>query len=139
MRNGLAVFVLAIDRLDAVIETYGRELTDEILASCAARLAQLTETAVICEQLQNDRFVVVIADLLEQRDIERTFSNFLYVVGRAIASDGRSLHLTVRGGVSVFPVDGVTPHLLLQRPASALEEPPRRRRRGDGETPGPGK
>src|SRR3546814_2395884 len=69
MRNGLAVFVLAIDRLDAVIETYGRELTDEILASCAARLAQLTETAVICEQLQNDRFVVVIADLLEQRDI----------------------------------------------------------------------
>src|SRR3546814_19998853 len=89
MRNGLAVFVLAIDRLDAVIETYGRELTDEILASCAARLAQLTETAVICEQLQNDRFVVVIADLLEQRDIERTFSNFLYVVGRAIASDGR--------------------------------------------------
>src|SRR3546814_6276926 len=55
--------------------------------------------SVICEQLQNDRFVVVIADLLEQRDIERTFSNFLYVVGRAIASDGRSLHLTVSGGV----------------------------------------
>src|SRR3546814_3042593 len=32
MRNGLAVFVLAIDRLDAVIETYGRseEHTSEL-------------------------------------------------------------------------------------------------------------
>src|SRR3546814_17474637 len=49
---------------------------------------------------------------------------------RSIASDGRSLHLTVSGGVSVFPVDGVTADLLLQRAESALEETRRRSRSG---------
>lgn len=130
-RNGLAVFVIAVDRLDAIIEAYGRERADEILAACVSRLAQLSETAVICEQLQNDHFVLVLPDLLERRDIERTFSRFLYAVGRDIAIDGRSLHLTVSGGVSVFPIDGVTADLLLQRAENSLDET-RRRSRGGG-------
>src|SRR3546814_6751750 len=45
MRNGIAVFVLAIDRLAAVIEIYGRVLIAEILASFAGRPSQLTAQA----------------------------------------------------------------------------------------------
>src|SRR3546814_7900678 len=101
-----------------------------MLASVAARLSQLDESSVICERLHEGHFGVVIAARLEQGDSELTVSNFLYVVGRAIASDGRSLHLTVSGGVSVFPVDGVTADLLLQRAESALEETRRRSRSG---------
>lgn len=130
MRNGLAVFVLAIDRLDAIIETYGRQRTDEMLSSCAKEFAQVVESIVICEQLQNDYFVLVVADLLEQRDIERSFSSWLHTVKRNVTIDDAVLHLTISGGVSVFPLDGVTADVLLQRAESALEDGRRRSRSG---------
>lgn len=129
LRNGLSVFVLALDRFDAVVETYGRTRTERVLQAAAERLGRLDEAVVVCEHLQNERFALAISDLLEQRDIEQAFARMLDLLDQDFSVDGRSLRLTASAGVAVFPIDGINAELLLQRAENALEDV-RRRSRG---------
>ncbi|NGY06698.1 putative bifunctional diguanylate cyclase/phosphodiesterase [Solimonas terrae] len=120
LRRGLTVLVLAIDRFDALIEAFGRRRTAKVLEACVRRLARLNDATLLCRQSQSDRLVLVVADLIEQRDIEQAFGRILEIVGRDIAVDGHAVRLLVSAGASVFPLDGVNADLLLQHAESAL-------------------
>ncbi|WP_028078976.1 putative bifunctional diguanylate cyclase/phosphodiesterase [Solimonas soli] len=127
MRTGLVVLLLGIDSLTSMIEAYGRQRVDAILDACADRLREALDDIVVASRSERDRFVVVIADVMEERVIEQAFARLLHALA-GVTVDGRPYHLTASAGAAVFPLDGSRGEVLLQRAEGALEEAQRRGR-----------
>lgn len=129
MRNGLAVFMLSIDRLMSMIETYGRARIERILEVCERNLKELSDDVVVAARTDGDHFVVAISDLMEERAAAEAFAQIQRAFDE-VQIDDRIFHLSVSAGVAVFPLDGTTAEVLFQRAGGALEETLRRGRGG---------
>lgn len=129
MRNGLAVFMLAIDRLSSMIETYGRPRVERILEVCEEKLRDLNNEVVMASRTEGDHFVVAISDLMEERAVEQAYASIQHALDEVLVKD-KTFHLSASAGVSVFPLDGTTADVLIQRAEGALEETLRRGRGG---------
>jgi len=128
-----AVLLIGLDRFRLVVDSLGHGVGDQLLRAVGARLTEL----LACEREQvhgctlyhfgGDLFCVLLpAFALEQNPVLLA-ERLLEGLHQPFYVGGRELNLGASIGISVFPLDGQEPSLLLRNAEAALE---RARRQG---------
>lgn len=131
VRTGLTILVLGIDRLSSMFETYGRRHVDQLLIACEDVFRRsLADTAIVAH-VSGDRFVIAVPDLMEEQEVSLIFSRLQSALRTDIRIEGKTFVLSASAGAAVFPLDGSTSELLLQRAENALEDAARFGKRGN--------
>jgi diguanylate cyclase (GGDEF)-like protein len=115
----LAVVLVDVERFRRINETLGRAAGDELLHLVARRLKMAEASAA---RISVDVFAVE----LHKRSVTELARAFEELAARCFAEPfnvaGEELRLTCRGGISLFPSDGITAEVLLRHAETALRQ-----------------
>ncbi len=119
-RDTFSLIIFDIDDFKTVNDTYGHQVGDEILRDIAEILLQSSRKTDIVARYGGEEFVIILpktgmdaAFLLADR-IREHINEHMFVVGDI------KLRITVSGGISTYPKDGITAKELLYASDMAL-------------------
>jgi diguanylate cyclase (GGDEF)-like protein len=116
----LAVVLLDLERFRRINETLGRAAGDEVLQLVARRLQKVDASAA---RISVDVFAV---ELRAGRSVTELVRAFEDLSARCFADPfdlaGEELRVSCRGGIAVFPSDGLTAETLLRHAEAALRQ-----------------
>jgi diguanylate cyclase (GGDEF)-like protein len=116
----LAVVLLDLERFRRINETLGRAAGDEVLQRVARRLQKVDASAA---RISVDVFAV---ELRAGRSVTELIRAFEDLSARCFADPfdlaGEELRVSCRGGIAVFPSDGLTAETLLRHAEAALRQ-----------------
>jgi diguanylate cyclase (GGDEF)-like protein len=116
----LAVVLLDLERFRRINETLGRVAGDELLQLVARRLQKVDASAA---RISVDVFAI---ELRAGRSVTELVRAFEDLSARCFADPfdlaGEEVRITCRGGIAVFPSDGLTADTLLRHAEAALRQ-----------------
>lgn len=121
-RNGrqAALLLLDIDLFKHVNDSLGRAVGDKLLARVAERLTKcIRGTDIVCQQ-GGDEFVILLAGLEDTYDPAVAAQRVIDAFSAPHLIDGHVLHVTFSIGISVYPDDGDSVEVLIQRADMAM-------------------
>ncbi len=116
----LAVLFLDLDHFKVVNDTYGHRVGDCILKEVSVRLAQLMRAEDLIGRLGGDEFVAILPKIGNADDAAVVAAKALDSLREPYHVDGLELRLSPSIGISLFPKDGDTLDLLIQRADAAM-------------------
>lgn len=125
-QDRLGVVVLDIERFSVVNDTLGRHAGDELLRQFAERLTACAQCAGQgvdhVARISADSFAVFVTQVREEGDMARVLEHdLLGGVHQPFLVAGQELRLSVKAGVSLFPVDGDDAEALFRHAETALK------------------
>jgi diguanylate cyclase (GGDEF)-like protein len=116
----LAVVLIDLERFRRINETLGRAAGDELLHLVARRLQQADASAA---RISVDVFAVELHGSRSAIELARAFEDLAgRCFGEPFAISGEELRVACRGGIAVFPNDGLTAETLLRHGEAALRQ-----------------
>jgi diguanylate cyclase (GGDEF)-like protein len=120
----LAVMFVDLDKFKSINDTYGHQTGDAVLQTVAMRLKHTTRNDDTISRFGGDEFLCVLTELHEQSEIAMIAAKILKAiqapcclrVGDVIVSP--CLEASI--GISVFPKDGVSAAVLINRADEAM-------------------
>ncbi|WP_165837608.1 putative bifunctional diguanylate cyclase/phosphodiesterase [Zavarzinia aquatilis] len=116
----LVVMILDIDHFKVVNDSLGQAAGDKVLQQIADRLRSLRGPSDRAAHIGGDEFALLAGPLRDDDDIIRLARRALGVLGLPIHRTGLSAKVTVSIGIALYPGDGESGEILLQRAESAL-------------------
>ncbi|AIT25550.1 GGDEF domain-containing protein [Bordetella holmesii] len=118
-KRPLALLMLDLDGFKAVNDQHGHAAGDSVLKQAARRMTETVRGSDVVARLGGDEFVVLLpgADALAA---ERVASLLIAVLSYPFAGVSASIGVSV--GIALFPQDGATLDVLLDRADRALYE-----------------
>ena len=116
----LALVILGLDGFQAVNDSLGHLVGDDVLRSVAARLISGVPPGDTVARLAGDEFAVLLENVADSGEAGRTARTLLESVSRPMASRGSEVVLTGSAGISLFPEDGGDFDALLRNANIAL-------------------
>lgn len=121
-RNQLAVWVafIDLDRFKLINDRFGHRTGDQVLAGISQRLRQVLRVNDVLGRYGGDEFIVVLRGGTDAEMSSDTMDRIMQAVAEPLTVEGHQLRVNCSVGVAVFPQDGVTPQLLLERADAAM-------------------
>ncbi len=116
-----ALMMLDIDRFKEVNTTLGYNGADELLKEVGNRLVRLTGQRADCARLSGNEFAVLVRYDGSGEDLQQRMQTLFTSLYRPYVCDGRSVEITISGGISLYPDDGVEGSSLAQCAQFALQ------------------
>ncbi len=116
----VAVLALDIDRLKTINEALGYAAGDEVLRVFAQRLSRRLRSRDTLARAGGDEFVALLDGVVSPGDAERRARELADALQEDIGTGPLALRVTACIGVAVWPYDGDSVELLLQRADIAL-------------------
>ena len=114
------VMFIDLDRFKSINDILGHKAGDIFLQSVAARLQNEAREVDTVARLGGDEFVLVLPGTFGVGVSSTTVKRFMEIVSEPMMIDEREFNLTCSVGVAVFPDDGATPELLIERADIAM-------------------
>jgi diguanylate cyclase (GGDEF)-like protein len=121
-----AVAVVAFDRLDAVIEFYGRVVGDALLAEAARRIAGQLDEADLAARTGGDEFSLLVAGAPNADQVKAKIDRVLARFKDPFYVDGLEILISASAGFSVFPLHDASAEGLIAKADAALAQAKRR-------------
>ncbi|HCA89511.1 MAG TPA: hypothetical protein DEO98_03985 [Legionellales bacterium] len=115
-----AVLFLDLDKFKAINDTLGHHVGDELLKIIAKRLSQGIRALDTLARLGGDEFVVVMTDLKQLYDVQKTAVKILEAIHQEIIIENHVLRITSSIGIAIYPQDGQNSHVLLRHADEAM-------------------
>lgn len=119
-----AVMVADPEHFQALNNTLGRTVADEVLRQSARRFAHAAGGPDLCGHIGSDQFAAIIPVAVNgmngagiSRLIDELWRDWL---GQPFIVDGHSIELTAKAGISLYRTDGATAEELLNNAIAAL-------------------
>ena len=119
-KASVALFFIDLDHFKRVNDTLGHIMGDELLQQSAARLKSCVRKSDTVARLGGDEFLIILADLHSSFDAELVAEKILQVFHKPFLLDGHELYSTASIGITMYPADGTTPHVLLRNADAAM-------------------
>jgi diguanylate cyclase (GGDEF)-like protein/PAS domain S-box-containing protein len=121
-RNQLAVWVAFIDlnRFKLINDRFGHRIGDLVLVSISQRLRQVLRVNDVLGRFGGDEFIVVLRGGTDAAMSSDILDRIMQAVAEPLTVEGHQLRINCSVGVAVFPQDGTTPQLLLERADAAM-------------------
>jgi len=116
----LAVLCLDLDHFKGVNDTLGHPIGDELLKVVAERLRRCTREPDTIARLGGDEFAIVMTAMLQASDAAALCRRVREAITKPFQLDGHQVVIDVSIGISVAPLDGIKPDLLLKNADMAL-------------------
>lgn len=118
----LAVIVGDIDGFTSINDSLGQSGGDVVLREVAARLQQALPAKDTVARLGADEYAITIAEVEQDADIARLVSEILPEnLGRPIRVGETELHITLRWGIAMYPMDGADSDMLMRNAEAARQ------------------
>jgi diguanylate cyclase (GGDEF)-like protein/PAS domain S-box-containing protein len=118
-----AVVVADPERFEALNNTFGRAVGDEILQRAARRFAEVAGGDDVSGHVGSDQFAAIISGPVDgvalSRRLDELWRNWL---ATPFEIQGQVIELTAKGGVALYPNDGATAGALLANATAALRD-----------------
>lgn len=114
------VMFIDLDRFKSINDTLGHKAGDIFLQSVATRLQNEVREVDTVSRLGGDEFVLVLPGTFDGGVSSATAKRFMKIVSEPIMIEEREFHLSCSVGVAVYPEDGTTPELLIERADIAM-------------------
>jgi len=116
----VALLNLDLDNFKILNDSLGHAAGDALLRGVAAKLKVcVAETDILCRQ-GGDEFLIAMTDVDDTGAISNVVGNILDKVSTPVSLEGRKLSLSCSIGIAVYPDDGDSAELLLQRADAAM-------------------
>ncbi|WP_296573576.1 bifunctional diguanylate cyclase/phosphodiesterase [Zoogloea sp.] len=117
----VVVAYLDLDRFKFLNDTWGHSTGDSMLIQLAARLQDCVRDTDTVARLGGDEFVVLMGGIEKREEIPATVTRLLKAVGSPTPiSENRDITISASIGVSVCPLDGEEPEILLRNADQAM-------------------
>ncbi|ABM61157.1 putative bifunctional diguanylate cyclase/phosphodiesterase [Halorhodospira halophila] len=118
----LAVIVCDIKEFSAINESLGQDLGDEILAAVGRKLRELLPQAATIGRMGGDQFGVLLPWLADAQEAMGYAERIVDKVGNPLALSDRSIHLSLRAGISVTRHSGESAGVLVEQADAARQQ-----------------
>ena len=118
--EGLAVLCLDLDHFKSVNDTLGHPIGDELLKVVAERLRGCTREADTIARLGGDEFAIIMTGMDNPNDAVTLAKRIRKSITKPYEFDGHQVLADISIGISIAPVDGTEPDLLLKNADMAL-------------------
>jgi diguanylate cyclase (GGDEF)-like protein/PAS domain S-box-containing protein len=118
--ENLAVLCLDLDRFKSVNDTLGHPVGDELLKVVADRLRGCTREPDTIARLGGDEFAIIMTGMQEPTDPAALARRVRASIVKPFHIDGHQIIVDISIGISVAPLDGNAPDLLLKNADMAL-------------------
>lgn len=119
-KTAVAVLFLDLDRFKMINDTLGHDIGDRLLMQLADRLQPCLRQEDTVARLGGDEFTVLLENVLHLPDVSKVASKLLDAIGKPFFVDSVELFVTGSIGISMYPADGETPHVLLKNADTAM-------------------
>jgi diguanylate cyclase (GGDEF)-like protein len=116
----LALMYIDLDRFKVINDGHGHRYGDAVLRAVGARLRGLLREEDSVGRESGDEFIVLLPGLRRFADAYVVAQDILDAFDQPFAIEGQEAHLTASVGVSMFPQDGDTADLLIERADAAM-------------------
>ena len=116
----VGVLFLDLDRFKNINDSLGHPLGDALLKAVAERLSGALRESDTLARLGGDEFVVVMEDVTGEHDMAALADKLLSVFQAPFCVQEHELSVDASIGVSVYPVDGNDPAILVRNADSAM-------------------
>jgi diguanylate cyclase (GGDEF)-like protein len=116
-----AVVLADPENFEALNNTLGRAIGDELLRQAATRFAEAAGGRDVAGHIGSDQFAAIVSGHVEGSGISRLLEALWRKwLGKPFKVDGQAIELTAKAGVALYPADGTTAEALLTNAAAAL-------------------
>ena len=102
----VGVVVLNVTDFHRRVGVYGHHVADEILNMIAKHLLGQVREGDTISRLDGDEFAIVYADMASMQDAIHLAQSLISGLPAVFHSANREIHLAIRGGAAIYPVDG---------------------------------
>jgi diguanylate cyclase (GGDEF)-like protein len=121
-RNQTLIAVVFIDLNDfkPINDTYGHRVGDETLIAVAERLRESLRQTDTVGRIGGDEFVAVLEQITDEHEIHDLAAKIMVAVSRPILHGDTPIVVSASLGISIYPKDGSTPPVLLEKADKAM-------------------
>lgn len=116
----VAVMCLDLDRFKEVNDTLGHQTGDELLRQAADRLRACVRETDVVSRLGGDEFTLVVEDVEKPDDMVPVARRICDELARPFEVNGHVVTVSGSIGISLGPMEGVTPSILMNNADLAL-------------------
>ncbi|WP_347277808.1 CHASE2 domain-containing protein [Leptolyngbya sp. FACHB-711] len=116
----VAVLFLDLDGFKQINDTYGHHIGDLLLRTVAQRLLGCLRSSDTVARLGGDEFVVVLPGIPSISDVICVADKILLTLSQKIVLQGELLSISTSVGISLYPIDSITPSDLLKQADAAM-------------------
>lgn len=116
----LALLYLDLDRFKVLNDGYGHAFGDAVLKAAAERLSTLVREGDTVSRQGGDEFLILLTGLHNVADAYIATEKIVKSLDAPVMVDNRKVHLSGSIGVSVFPLDGESPEVLIDHADVAM-------------------
>jgi len=120
-QSWLAVLFLDLDRFNAINETLGHAVGDQLLKVVARRTVGCLRATDTIARVSGDEFAVMLPGLTQGLDAAKVARNIEHALGNPIRLAGRQLLVTSSIGIAICPNDGDDEETLMNHAEVALK------------------
>ena len=115
-----AVLFVDLDHFKHINDTLGHDVGDLLLKEVAVRLAGCLRDVDSVSRLAGDEFVVLLTDIAELGDIAAAAQRIVETLSHPYNVKDHELSVTISVGISVYPSDGESGAVLLEKADLAM-------------------
>jgi diguanylate cyclase (GGDEF)-like protein/PAS domain S-box-containing protein len=116
----LAICLIDLDEFKLINDQYGHDTGNLMLIEVSNRLESALRCGDTVARLGGDEFVLLLTDLNAMEELERILSRILLTVSAPYRLAGHELQIFASIGVTLFPLDGADPGVLLRHADQAM-------------------
>jgi len=116
----IAVLFIDLDRFKSINESLGHDLGDEMLKKVSERLKKSVREADSIARFGGDEFAVIVSDIVDIDTVENVITSIIEKISEPLSINEHQLYITASIGLSIYPIDGETPGVLLRNADSAM-------------------
>jgi diguanylate cyclase (GGDEF)-like protein/PAS domain S-box-containing protein len=120
LKQKLAIFFIDIDNFKIINDTYGHSIGDKIINLVAQRLQKNIRKNDTISRIGGDEFIIVIEDVLEQKNIEKIASKIMDDFKEPLKLEEYLFETTISMGISIFPNNGLDAEELIKQADTAM-------------------
>lgn len=118
--HSVALLYLDLDHFKILNDTFGHRVADGVLQQVAVRLRRATRESDTVARIAGDEFCIIAPQIVVRDDAIRVAQKCLEALKTPLEVNGEPILVGISIGIAMYPHDGDTPEILIQRADAAM-------------------
>jgi diguanylate cyclase (GGDEF)-like protein len=115
----IGIMTLGLDDFRFINEAMGHMSGDEVLVEVSKRLREQIKNVNALSRITGDEFAIIVDNILNIDQVVDTADKLLKVFSEPFMVQGKEIFITASIGITVYPLDGTNPEILIKNATSA--------------------